>query len=180
MLFATFLLFFQSFTLNAIAEPLSTKQIPRFQMIGSGIYRGGQPEAEGFEYLKNNGIKTVINFRTDNDEEQIVRALGMNYVHIPVSIKFWSKIPESAIEKYFAVLNDPANYPIFFHCRRGADRTGAMASFYRIAVQGWEPKRALDEAGDVGMRWWYPVMKRQIETFKPESWVLLKAAEATQ
>src|SRR5215475_1583991 len=99
---------------NSLTEPLSTKHIPRFQMITAGLYRGGQPGDDGFEFLKSNGIKTVINLRTENDEEVIVKKMGMNYVHIPMIIAPWSKIPDAAIEQYFKVLNDPANYPIFF------------------------------------------------------------------
>ena len=177
MYIATFLLLVNSFVLAPPSEPLSTKTIPRFQIISSGLYRGGQPEREGFEYLKANGIKTVINLRTENDEERVVKDLGMNYVHIPISIKAWSKIPQSAIDQYFKVLSDPTNYPIFFHCRRGADRTGAMASFYRIAIQGWEPKTAFGEARDVGMRWWYVRLKQQIQSFKATSAGTLKTVE---
>jgi len=141
--------------------------IARFQMIVDGLYRGGQPERPGFEYLKNSGIKTIINLRIENDEESMVRELGMNYVHIPINnMKIWSKIPQSAIDQYFKVLNDPSNYPIFFHCQRGADRTGAMAGFYRISVQGWEPAKAYSEARDVGMRWYFTGLKQQLRSFK--------------
>src|SRR5438093_1000257 len=161
MLTATILLLFQLPQSNSLTEPLSTKTIPRFQMIASGLYRGGQPEREGFDYLKNNGIKTVINLRTENDEEVIVKELGMGYIHIPISIKPWSKVPDTAIEQYFKVVSDPANYPIFFHCRRGADRTGALAALYRIAVQDWEPKTAYGEARQIGMRWWFRAVKNQ-------------------
>jgi tyrosine-protein phosphatase SIW14 len=136
-------------------------------MITDGLYRGAQPERTGFEYLKKSGIKTIINLRIENDEESMVRELGMNYVHIPVNdMKVWSKIPQAAIESYFKVLSDPSNYPIFFHCRRGADRTGAMAGFYRIVVQGWEPAKAYSEARDVGMRWWFRGLKQQLRSFK--------------
>jgi len=163
---------------NSFAEPLSTKHIPRFQMIAAGLYRGGQPGRDGFEFLKNNGIKTVINLRSENDEEVIVKTLGMNYVHIPMSITPWSKIPDAAIDQYFKVLSDPANYPVFFHCRRGADRTGALAVFYRIAYQGWEPSKAYTEARTIGMRWWFPAIKQQIHDFKRESFPSFKPAEA--
>src|SRR5262245_30790008 len=105
MFIATLLLLLNSFVPAPPTEPLSTKTIPRFQMIASGLYRGGQPELEGFEFLKTNGIKTVINLRTENDEERVVQQLGMNYVHIPISIQAWSKIPQSAIDQYFKVLS---------------------------------------------------------------------------
>jgi hypothetical protein len=97
----------------------------------------------------------------------------MNYVHIPISIMVWSKIPEHAIEQYFKVLGNPTNYPIFFHCRRGADRTGALASFYRIVAQGWEPRKAFAEARDIGMRWWFVRLKQQIHNFKMSPVALL-------
>jgi tyrosine-protein phosphatase SIW14 len=175
---ATILFLLQLTSANSFTEPLSTKDIPRFQMIAAGLYRGGQPGRDGFVYLQKNGIKTVINLRSENDEEVIVQKLGMNYVHIPISIVMWSKIPDAAIEQYFKVLNDPANYPIFFHCRRGADRTGALAGFYRIAYQGWEPEKAYSEARSIGLRWWFPAIKQQIHSFKPPSFASSKPAEA--
>jgi protein tyrosine phosphatase (PTP) superfamily phosphohydrolase (DUF442 family) len=86
MLLATVLLLFQT-TAPSVAASSSIPPISRFQMIGDGAYRGGQPDRLGFEYLKKSGIKTVINLRTDNGEEAIVKELGMNYIHIPVSLK---------------------------------------------------------------------------------------------
>jgi tyrosine-protein phosphatase SIW14 len=180
MSIAAILFLLQLTSTNASTAPLSTKHIPRFQMIVAGLYRGGQPGQDGFEFLKTNGIKTVINLRGENDEEVIVKKLGMNYVHIPMSITPWSKIPDSAIDQYFKVLSDPANYPIFFHCRRGADRTGALAGFYRIAYQGWEPRKAYSEARSVGMRWWFPAIKQQFESFKRESFPSFKSVGAEQ
>ncbi len=179
MFIAAFLFLLQTpAAFGTLPKDLNTKEIPRFQMISAGLYRGGQPDREGFQFLKESGFKTVINLRTENDEESIVKELGLNYVHIPISIKMWSRIPSAAIDRYFAVLSDPSNYPIFFHCRRGADRTGALAGFYRIAVQGWEPRKAYSEAREVGMRWWYPAIKKQLENFKHSSTDLLKTVEA--
>src|SRR5438046_9442406 len=145
-------------------------EIPRFFEVAGGLYRGGQPTEMGFYLLKERGIKTVINLRMENDEAILVERLGLNYVHIPVE-DIWpsSRIPEAAIAKYFEIINNPANYPIFFHCRRGADRTGAIAAFYRVAVQGWTAKKAYSEARDVGMRWFYQGLKTQLYDFKPPS-----------
>ena len=143
-------------------------EIPRFQMITEGLFRGGQPDEKGFAFLKERGIKTVINLRQENDEAAIVKKLGMNYIQIAVEDpRPWSKISDTAIAKYFEVLNDPANYPIFFHCRRGADRTGAMAAFYRIVNQGWNSKKAYSEARDIGLRWWHKGIKEQVSKFRP-------------
>ncbi len=151
------------------AEIPAKGEIPRFATIADGLYRGGQPTQKGFQFLKDKGIKTVINLRAESDDEaKFVEKLGMNYVRIPVDeILPWSKIPEAAIAKYFELVNNPANYPIFFHCRRGADRTGSLAAFYRMGIQHWDADKAYSEARDIGMRWWFSGLKAQIYNFHP-------------
>src|SRR5689334_21956177 len=118
-------------TLSAAApaaeEPVKG-DIPRFIAVTDGLYRGGQPTEKGFRLLKQRGVKTVINLRAeDNSEKAIVEKLGMTYVQLPVDeVRPWSKLPDGAINKYFELVGNRENYPIFFHCRRGADRTGAL------------------------------------------------------
>jgi protein tyrosine/serine phosphatase len=167
--FIIFTLFLATAGSLAGSDLPSSNNIPRFQSLAEGLYRGGQPDKKGFEFLKQQGVKTIINLRLENDEESIVKQLGMNYVQIPVDNPglFDSHISEEAVAKYFEVVNNPANYPIFFHCRRGADRTGAMAAFYRVANQGWEPKKAYDEARKIGLRGFYRDIKKQVYAMKP-------------
>jgi protein tyrosine/serine phosphatase len=150
------------------AEAPNKGDIPRFSAIADGLYRGGQPTEKGFRYLKDRGIKTIINLRAeDNSEKAIVEKLGMNYIQLPIDeVLPWSKMPDGAISTYFDLIGNRENYPIFFHCRRGADRTGAFAAMYRIAMQSWNPKKAYDEARAVGMRWYFTALKAQIFEFK--------------
>jgi protein tyrosine/serine phosphatase len=153
------------------AQGRNKGDVPRFLTVSDGLYRGGQPSEAGFQILKEKGIKTVINLRSeDNTEAKLVEKLGMHYVQIPVDeIVPWSQIPQAAIAKYFEIVNNPANYPIFFHCKRGADRTGALAALYRMAVQGWDSRKAYGEARDIGMRWYFTGLKAQILDFHPPS-----------
>ena len=67
--------------------------------------------------------------------------------------------------------------PVFIHCRRGTDRTGALVAFYRIARNGWDSVRALKEANERGMRLWYRGLRKQIETFDS---AMLQSAPATR
>jgi protein tyrosine/serine phosphatase len=174
-----FLILFPASLVSLAGSDLpSSNNIPRFQMMADGIFRGGQPDKKGFEFLKQKGVKTVVNLRTENDEETTVKQLGMNYIQIAIDDpRPSSTIPDKAIARYFEVVNNPANYPIFFHCRRGADRTGAMAALYRIANQGWDARKAYDEARDIGMRWWYRAIKQQLYDFKPAPAALPKNAD---
>jgi len=152
-----------------VLEEQEGGDIPRFAILDDGLYRGGQPTEKGFEFLKQKGIKTVINLRAeDNSEARTVERLGMHYFHIPVDeVRPWSEMPPGAIAKYFELVNNPDNYPIFFHCLRGADRTGALAAFYRMAVQHWDAKKAYEEARQIGMRWYFAGLKTQILAFQP-------------
>src|SRR5262245_8139490 len=122
--------------------------VPRFAVLTDGLYRGGQPTDQGFRYLKQKGVRTIINRRAEDDSEApLVENLGMKYVWIPIpKVRPWSQISDDAIRQYFEVVNNRDNYPIFFHCRRGSDRTGFLAAAYRISEQKWEPDKAYQEA----------------------------------
>jgi protein tyrosine/serine phosphatase len=163
------LLFSTILTARPVTKDSAETNIPNFQSVAGGLYRGGQPTAKGFEILKEKGVKTVINLRAeDSSESKQVQALGMRYVYIPVNaILPWSRIPQDSVAKYFELVNNPENYPIFFHCHRGADRTGVLAALYRIAVQHWEAQKAYEEARQLGMRWYFSGLKSQILTFHP-------------
>ena len=136
------------------------RSVPRFHRVAPGIYRGGQPEPEGFKWLKQQGIKTIINLRREHDEREEIEALGLNYVYLPMDAR--EEVPMSTLHAFLSTLTNPALQPVFIHCRRGADRTGFMVAIYRVAEEGWSAKRAYSEARDNGLRWWYRGLKRQL------------------
>src|SRR5262245_15385271 len=147
-----------------VAAPI--EGVSRFYEVHTGFYRGGQPTPEGFEQLKAMGVRTIINLRVDGSENRIVESLGMKYVHIPIPMPLiqrpWQRIPDASIKQFMDIVQDPSNHPIFVHCRRGADRTGAMVGLYRVVVQKWEGQKAYDEARGIGMRWLYRAFREQI------------------
>ena len=144
-------------------NPAAPKSLPRFHQVAPGVYRGGQPKEGGYEWLKQRGVKTIINLRDERDERKHVESLGFNYVYLPMDAR--DEISPSAIQTFLETVSDPARQPVFVHCHRGADRTGFMVGVYRIAKQGWTPEQAYDEARDIGMRWWYRGLKRQLFEF---------------
>jgi protein tyrosine phosphatase (PTP) superfamily phosphohydrolase (DUF442 family) len=180
--FAFLLLFFPAM-LGAPGTPELPPdvRISRFSVVAEGIYRGGQPNEAGFSFLKEQGIKTIINLRAEDNEGALVKKLGMKYFHIPIRLIFpWSKVPQDAIVKYFELINNPDNYPIFFHCHRGADRTGALAAFYRIANQGWQNGRAWTEARDTGLHWWFRGLRGQVQKFGADAGTYAEPAAAAE
>lgn len=64
-------------------------QIVNFDHMSAQLYRGAQPNRHGLEYLATQGVKTVVNLRQPQDafpdEETTARALGMEYLPLPMS-----------------------------------------------------------------------------------------------
>lgn len=129
------------------SEETLKHDIPNFGIVSPTLMRGGLPGASGIEALKNSGVKTVINLigegKLTANEKQLVEKNGMNYVSIPMS-HFKPATPDQ-IKKFLAIVNEPANQPVFVHCQRGQDRTSTMVAVYRVNQEGWTAKQAFDE-----------------------------------
>ena len=155
-----------SLVLGAAELPQS---LNNFQEVSDSLCRGAQPSDEGFRDLARLGVHTVLDLRggggRSSKEAQEVRALGMNYVNIPLD-GFLAPSPEQ-VSKIFAVLNDQAAGKIFVHCRRGADRTGTVLAMYRIEHDHWTNQKALDEAKSMKMAAAEKLMQKFVLGFKP-------------
>ena len=109
------------------------------------LYRGGVPDADGVEWLKSIGIRTVVNLRHfhGDSEGELVRAAGMRYVRIPLES---TDAPEpEQVRQFFDIVGDPEAAPVYVHCLHGVDRTGTMIALYRMEREGWGNTDALAE-----------------------------------
>lgn len=114
-------------------------------LVAPGLYRGSAPSAEGLDALKVLGVRTVVNLRHyhGSTEEQRCRERGLAYERIVLES---SDAPsDDDVRRFLALASDPARRPLYFHCWRGKDRTGAMCAAYRMAVEGWPLEAALRE-----------------------------------
>lgn len=133
-----------------------THELPAFHQVDEGFYRGGQPSRAGLEQLQRMGIKTIISLRQPSkvmeEERRLAEQLGMRWVHIPMW--FWWRPSDKQVHQFLAIVSDPAQRPVFMHCRQGWNRAGIMTAIYRVARQGWEPRRAYAEARQLGLVPW--------------------------
>ena len=159
---------------SAAPDDIPSVPIERFQRVDDRLYRGAQPTEAGFRRLRELGVQTVVNLRIEADakkldEQRIVESLGMRYVNLPVEdSNFFTRtrrIPDSVIRDFFKLLDQRDSGAVFVHCARGADRTGTLVAFYRIARHGWDSQRALSEARKIGLRSWYHGFQDQIAKF---------------
>jgi tyrosine-protein phosphatase SIW14 len=149
-------------TLQAASLP-DVPGVPNFHQVDEHIYRGAQPRAEGFAGLAKIGIKTVIDLRGENSEVATVERAGMRYISLP-----WNgfKAPtDSQMRAVLTLLNDSSQWPVFVHCKRGADRTGTAIACYRIEHDHWSNEKALAEAKSFGMSLLETGMQRYILRF---------------
>jgi protein tyrosine/serine phosphatase len=154
--------------LPAFAASSTVPGINNFHQVDEKVYRGAQPTAEGFNYLSHLGVKVVLDLREHDQraakEERLVTAAGMRYVNVPMT----GMTPPTPAETnaVLALMEDPAAGPVFVHCKRGADRTGAVIAAYRIDHENWDNDQAQKEANADGMRRTQLNRRNYIRTFQ--------------
>ena len=153
----------------APANILDAPGVHNFHQVDDHVYRGAQPTYQGFKSLAKLGIRTVVDLREGGEirilEKKAVEGAGMHYVHIPLPRVHAPS--DDQIASVFNVLNDPTAWPVFVHCRRGADRTGTVIACYRIAHDRWDNQKALTEAKLHGMSRLERGMREYILRFSP-------------
>ena len=137
-------LFFVGFTAQS-----QTRDYANFHEIDKGkFYRSAQLSAGDLEaYVKQYGIRTVINLRGENpgeewfqNEESISQRLGLEFVSIAMSA---SKIPSRTNLNTLLTAFATLPRPILVHCRAGADRTGEASALYQMLYMNKTKDQAL-------------------------------------
>ena len=129
------------------AEPIAMEGVANLHRISPMLYRSEQPTALGMKNLEKLGIRTVINLRAFNDDDDEVKGTSLRTEHI--KILTW-RIDDRHVIEVMRMLRQTENAPFLIHCQHGADRTGVMSAMYRILEQGWTPEDALKELIDGG------------------------------
>ena len=144
----------------AQSEPPRYEELPNFHQVNAQLYRGAQPKRGGIQRLARLGIKTIVNLRSPDErsraEEQEALAAGLRYFNVPVEkttlvtglksltelrhfnvpVEKMGRPTGEQVERVLSIINAPENQPVFVHCKRGADRTGAIIAVYRIEHDG--------------------------------------------
>ena len=120
-----------------------------FKTISEGkVYKSGViPPDEIEEYINKYGIKSVVDLRRPgtNDlvnnpevapelaaEKKAVEAAGGKYFDVGSE-----QIPDQpTLDRFYAVMDDPANYPVLIHCHHGEGRAPLFSAIYQIEYEG--------------------------------------------
>lgn len=137
--------------------------------INDQVTVGPQPAKDEIEHLNKDGFKTVVNFRTESEDEQplspaaegeAVREAGLQYLHLPVSMKDMSPELVDQFREKFAGLPKP----VFAHCKSGK-RAGAMVMMDMAVSQGMSGDEALEQAKQMGFECDQPQLEQFVRQY---------------
>lgn len=141
-------------TPGAAETPEASKvEIPNAKTPMKGVLTGGQPTEEQLAELAKAGYRTLVNLRTDGENEvsdreaALAESLGMRYVHLPMAGA--EGLTEDNATALQEILADDSLYPVVVHCGSG-NRVGALfalKSFYFDCHNGEEAVEAGKAAG---------------------------------
>jgi uncharacterized protein (TIGR01244 family) len=144
------------------------KMNPRVK-IDDQVTVGAQPTEGQIQRLVEEGFRSVVNFRTEGEEEQPispsaegqkVKSVGMTYLHIPVSTKTIAPELVNHLRKRFADLPKP----VFAHCKSGK-RAGAMMMMHLAVEQGMTGDQILRQAKEMGLECDEPELERFVREY---------------
>lgn len=127
-------------TMHALSMPMvviAQPEVPALKNIkvySSKLISSGQPDGNSFDALAKAGVQLVINLapvheRTSlKDEEQLVRAAGMQYAYIPVD---WSKPATEGFKSFTEMMDRSKNMHVLVHCSFNS-RASAFVYLYRL------------------------------------------------
>jgi len=137
--------------------------------INDQITVGGQPTAEDIAQLKSDGLRTIVNLRTEGEEDQpmspdeerqAVEKAGMRYVHLPVSSV---RMKPETVDKFRAQLPNLEG-PVLVHCASGM-RAGAFSMMATATKEGWSGDETLDKAHAMGFECKAPELKQFVRSY---------------
>ncbi|MDP2375781.1 beta-lactamase hydrolase domain-containing protein [Reyranella sp.] len=123
--------------------------------IDDKVMAGAQPGEDDLAVLAKQGIITIINLRRAGESNQPItpeaegvkaRALGLRYVHLPISVA--DLRPEQV--QAFAQAVERSNGPVYVHCGAG-QRACAFALMRKADSQGSAADGVLAEVKDKGI-----------------------------
>jgi len=188
LLCGVFAISFSSATGSSLGTPASTEHVmgshqrapglPNFGQVTPNLFRGAQPERDGYRTLQAKGVNIVVDMWGGNRSEQgAIGKLGMQYVSIP-----WhpDSPSDEIIARFLKVIEENPDKKVFVHCHAGVDRTGMAIASYRMAKEGWSPDEAMKEMQLFGFSGFHHLRLPTLVRFEKDFPEHLKTSSAFQ
>lgn len=120
-----------------------------YRKIDDHIFIGPQPTEQDLSEAKQQGIRTVLDFRmpaeTASSNAEVVRRRGLDYVNIPVDKTALSQRQIAELDEAMKQKDGP----YLLHCATGT-RAAMLLALRRAREQGWNAERTFQEAEAMG------------------------------
>lgn len=124
---------------NAAFKPLNKPGLPNAHIVTARLISGAQPEGdEGFEALRDMGIKTIISVDGSAPDVETAKKFGLRYVHLPITYATVTKEQGEEIAKAI----DELPGPIYIHCHHGQHRSAAAVAVACVMDGSLKPEQA--------------------------------------
>ena len=129
----------------------------QIRQVPPGIAVADQPTEADLQALKDEGYAAVVNLRGEGEPEQPldpsaegerVRALGMEYLHAPVT---GAPLTAAVVGAIGALLDKHAGGKVLVHCRKGG-RAAALVLIHKARAEGWAPSEAFAKGQALGLQ----------------------------
>lgn len=121
----------------------------QYKQIGDGLFIGPQPTEQDLKDAKQQGIRTVIDFRmpaeTPTSNAELARNNGLDYANVPVNK---GALSEQQIDELDEAMKHHEG-PYLLHCGTGT-RAAMLLALRRARQNGWSAERTFDEAEAMG------------------------------
>jgi uncharacterized protein (TIGR01244 family) len=143
--------------LHAGAQQVTAETVPGIRNLArleTTVACAGATSADAVPDIRKMGFVSIINLRLASEPEAEVeeeaaaaKAAGLRYYHVP----FDGSPDPAAAEAFLTAITDTGAEPAFIHCS-GGNRAATMWLIKRLAVDGWDEQRAIEEATALGQR----------------------------
>lgn len=130
---------------------------------------GPQPSEQEITSLATEDFQSVVNFRTAGEKDQpispdeeaaLVKAAGMQYLHVPVSM---NEMKTEQVDRFRAEFNTLPK-PVFAHCASGK-RAGAMVMMDLAVSQGMTGDQTIAKAEEMGFECDKPELEKFVKDY---------------
>ena len=121
------------------------KDIYNYQFLNDKLSSSGTPTVEQAREIAGAGVQVVINLALTTspgalpNEDLVVEALGMKYIHIPVE---WNNPTKQNLDDFFNAMDEHKDEKVFVHCQANY-RASAFIMLYRVLRLEWKKEVAI-------------------------------------
>ncbi len=130
---------------------MSLNEIINFAQLSDKLLTSGQPDEADFGEIAKAGVELVINLATSTsdlaltDEPGIVRALGMEHLHIPVD---WEHPTRANLGEFMDAMDANQDRKILVHCALNY-RVSCFTALWKVLRLGEKPDEAFQHMHEI-------------------------------